>query len=191
MLEETGLGAHFKLSNIVSIVEPRSFLRLIHTLPNIIHQVEAADLVLLNKCDLYDEAQLADTEGAVLNIKPAAAIRRCVMGKADFSVFGASGNHNDLHGEYAKCRDPRYSAFSIELPGTVDTTAILAIIDENEDAVYRVKGYIPADTGAVYFDYSTAGISLTATEARDTYGLAWICTGEAAERIEAKVRSIL
>lgn len=191
MLKETGLGAYFELDNIVSIVEPRSFLRLVHTLPNIIHQVEAADLVLLNKCDLYDEEKLAETETAVRNIKPGAHLRRCAHGKADFPVFGGSVPHESLHGEYAKCRDPRYSAFSIELTEAVNPVDFLAIIDENEEAVYRVKGYMPTGDGAVYFDYSKAGISLTATEGREAYGLAWICTGVDAERIEAQANALL
>jgi G3E family GTPase len=72
---------------------PRSFLRLIHTLPNIIHQVEAADIVLLNKCDLFDEEQLTETEQAVLNIKPEAHLVRCVKGEADFDVLGKAGKH--------------------------------------------------------------------------------------------------
>ncbi len=177
MLKETGLGRYFELANIVSIVEPRSFLRLIHTLPNIIHQVEAADLVLLNKCDLYDEEQLTDTEQAVRNIKSGANLVRCVKGEADFSVLSKSGSHEELHGEYAKCRDPRYSAFSVELPHPVAPSAIEAFILENEEAIYRVKGYIQSLDGPVYFDYSKAGFSITPAEAGMAQCLAWIVKG--------------
>ena len=186
MLKETGLGAHFELNNIVSIVEPRSFLRLIHTLPNIIHQVEAADLVLLNKCDLFDENQLTETEAAVRNIKAEALIQRCVMGKADFPVIGGTGSHEALHGEYAPCRDPRYSAFSTEITEAVEASRLVSLIEEHEDAVYRVKGYILTADGPAYFDYSKAGFSQTEAEPRDTYGLAWICKGEETERIEKR-----
>jgi G3E family GTPase len=177
MLKETGLGTYFELANIVSMVEPRSFLRLIHTLPNIIHQVEAADFVLLNKCDLFNEEQLNATEQAVRNIKEGANLVRCVKGEADFSVLGNSGSHEDLHGEYAKCRDPRYSAFSIDLPHPVAPSVVERFILDNEEAIYRVKGYIQSMDGPVYFDYSKAGFSVTPHEPKEHYGLAWIVQG--------------
>ena len=177
MLKETRLDQHFELANILTIVEPRSFRALIHTLPNIIHQVEAADLVLLNKSDLFDEDKLVATEQAVHNIKAEANLVRCVKGDADFPIFGNSGTHAELHGEYAKCRDPNYSAFSIELPIPIDPAVIETFIRENEEVIYRVKGYFQSLKGSVYFDYSKAGFSITKEEPGKKQGLAWIVKG--------------
>jgi len=190
MLKETGLDQHFELANIVSIVEPRSFLRLIHTLPNIVHQVEAADLVLLNKCDLFDEEQLAETERAVCGIKAGANLIRCVKGDTDFPVFGEGSSHENLHGEYAKCRDPHYSTFSIELPRPIAPSVVEAFIVKNEEAVYRVKGYLQSMEGPVYFDYSKAGFSIVPTEPKKEYGLAWIIEGSS-ENIHPQISQIL
>ena len=190
MLKETRLDQHFELANIVTIVEPRSFRALIHTLPNIIHQVEAADLVLLNKSDLFDEDKLAATEQAVRNIKAEANLVRCVKGETDFPIFGNSGTHAELHGEYAKCRDPNYSAFSIELPHPLDPAAIETFIRENEEEIYRVKGYFQSLEGPVYFDYSKAGFNIAKSDSKQEYGLAWICKGNDADRIQAEASSL-
>lgn len=191
MLKETGLGKYFELNNIVSIVEPRSFLRLIHTLPNIIHQVEAADLVLLNKCDLFDESQLADTELAVRNIKAEANLVRCIKGEAEFNIFESEGSHKNLHGEYAKCKDPRYSSFALNLPKSVNVSALSDFIQSYDDAIYRVKGYLLSNDKPVYFDYSTAELTTTDSDARSSYGLAWICKGSATEQIEQEIRKLI
>ena len=177
MLKETQLDQYFELANMVSIVEPRSFRALIHTLPNIIHQVEAADLVLLNKCDLFDEDKLVATEQAVRNIKAEANLVRCVKGEIDFPVFGNSEPHTELHGEYAKCRDPNYSSFSTRFNEPVDPEMVEKFIRENEESIYRVKGYIQSTEGPVYFDYSKAGFSITPAEAGMAQGLAWIVKG--------------
>ncbi len=185
MLKETGLGAHFKLNHIISIVEPRSFLRLIHTLPNIIHQVEAADLVLLNKCDLFDENQILETEQAVRNIKAETNLIRCVKGEIEFPMFENTGSYKDLHGEYAKCRDPRYSAFSVELPRPISSALVQSLIKEHEEDIFRVKGYFNALEGPVYFDYSKAGFSMTPAAPRERQGLAWIIRGGAEEDLNA------
>ena len=181
MLKETRLDQHFELANIVSIVEPRSFRCLIHTLPNIIHQVEAADLVLLNKSDLFDEDKLIATEQAVRNIKAEANLVRCVKSEVDFPIFGNAGKHAELHGEYAKCRDPNYSAFSIDLPHPLDPAIVENFIRENEDSIYRVKGYFQSLDGPIYFDYSKAGFSITKEEPKTAYGLAWIVRGSSEE----------
>ena len=186
MLKETKLDRYFELANIVSIVEPRSFRCLIHTLPNIIHQVEAADLVLLNKSDRFEEDKLVATEQAVRNIKADVNLVRCVNAEFDFSVFGNSGAHAELHGDYAKCRDPNYSAFSTEFSTTLDPVVLENFILKNEEAIYRVKGYFQSMDGPVYFDYSKAGFNVTASESKESYGLAWIVRGESEELLNAE-----
>lgn len=185
MLNETGLNKQFQLSNIVTIVEPRSFLRLIHTLPNIIHQVESADWVLLNKCDLFDAEKVEETERAVLEIKADAHVLRCMNSEGVFSVFNPSPAHVDLHGEYAKCRDPRYAAFAIRLAHEVDPAKYAHLIESNEVSIYRVKGYLQTTDGPIYFDYSKAALSITPAKNQAEYGLAWICIGDDAAHIES------
>ena len=58
MLEETRLDGVYELRTVVSVIDPGTFLKLIHTLPNVIAQVEACDVALVNKTDLHDEAAL-------------------------------------------------------------------------------------------------------------------------------------
>jgi len=183
MLVETGLGTYFVLHHMITIVEPRSFLRLIHTLPNITHQVEAADLVLLNKCDLFKEEQLQETERAVRNIKENVKLTRCMNAEANLKLFSDRTTHKELHGEYAKCRDPRYSSFSVELSSALDPKKLKSFVLANEETVYRVKGVVETKDGPVYFDYSKAGFSITPTGARASYGLAWIIRGGAEEQL--------
>jgi G3E family GTPase len=147
--------------------------------------VEAADLVLLNKCDLFDETQLAETEQAVRNIKASAHLVRCVEGDVDFPIFVRSGSHAQLHGEYATCRDPRYSAFSTIFPCPIDPVALEQFILKNEEAIYRVKGYFESMEGPAYFDYSKTGFSITAASPKQDFGLAWITHGDAEEHLNA------
>ncbi|MCF7847442.1 MAG: GTP-binding protein [Kiritimatiellales bacterium] len=183
MLKDTKLDKCFELSNIVSIVEPRSFLRLIHTLPNIIHQVEAADTILLNKCDLFEEDQLVETEKAVRDIKPDANLIRCVKAEANFPIIGKTAKHDQLHGEYAQCRDPRYSTFITT--GTTEPEKIRRFIESHEEDIYRVKGTIQTLEDSICFDYSKAGFSITPAPPQKEYGLAWIVRGDAEEDLNA------
>jgi hypothetical protein len=91
-----------------------------------------------------------------------------------------------LQGDYAKCRDPRYSAFSIELDKPIDPARIESLINENEDSVYRVKGYVLSSDGPIYFDYSKAECTTAPVGPKKRYGLAWIVRGEAEESLNAE-----
>ncbi len=181
MLAETGLGNDYELSQVLCVVDPRSFLRLIHTLPNIIRQTEAADLVLLNKCDVHDAAAISETETELRRINPTVRIERCVRCEADIDLFSAPAAPRDLHGDYAKCRDPHFAAFSIVPADPVDPDALKQFIEANAKSIYRVKGHIETADGLVYLDYSESGIRLEPAAQSDpppSPGLSWICRGE-------------
>jgi G3E family GTPase len=60
MLAETRLDETYDLGAVVTVVDPKSFLKLIHTLPNILTQVEAADRVILNKIDLCTPGEIEE-----------------------------------------------------------------------------------------------------------------------------------
>jgi len=176
MLRETRLDNFFEIRSVISLVEPRSFLRLIHTLPNLIAQIQASDCALLNKCDLYDEAQLARTEAELRKIKPDLEIKRCVQAEAEVVLFEGHSTASGLHGEYAKCRDPHYDRFETPCTGPVDLDQLRALIAVHEEELYRVKGFLQTGSGPVYFDGSKAGVQITphpSMEARAA-GLAWI-----------------
>ncbi|MEW6236392.1 MAG: GTP-binding protein, partial [Candidatus Omnitrophota bacterium] len=53
MLHETKLDGVYSLRRIISVADPQNLLKLIHTLPNIVKQIQVSDQVLLNKTDCY------------------------------------------------------------------------------------------------------------------------------------------
>lgn len=190
MLAETGLDQEYELARVVCIVEPRSFLRLIHTLPNIIRQTKAADVVLLNKCDLYDETTLAETESELRKINPTVRIERCVRCQTNLPIFPETPPESrDLHGDYAKCRDPHYAAFVMEPEVLVEPETLRRFIEANEEAIFRVKGHLDTPQGPVYFDYSKSGVHTEPVPADSAApGLSWICHGqENADRIQREL----
>lgn len=184
MLRETGLDEHYEIRSIVSIVDPRSFRKLVKTLPNIISQIEAADTVLLNKTDLYDEPQIAETETAVREIKPDVTLIRCSFSNVELDLLGGQSKAAALHGEYAKCKDPHYDRFETPNNAPADPDRIKQFIQENEDDIFRVKGYLQTEEGTVFFDYSKAGFRIEKTpRSNPQYGLAWIVRGGTEEKI--------
>ncbi len=178
MLSETGLDELYRLASVVSVLDPNSFLKLRHTLPNILAQIESADLVLINKTDCSPPEMIAEAHAEVEKINSRADIGQVVMCDIDFELFPPDLERN-LHGEYAKCRDPNYTQFITDYPYSCEH--IEGVILANTDLVYRVKGMLAGE----YFDYSASGIRRTASGANPTEnGLAWIVKGGSEKRIQ-------
>jgi len=169
MLAETGLDQLFRLATVLSVIDPNSFLKLRHTLPNILAQIEASDVVLINKTDCNAPEKTAETERLVREINPAAERIRTIRCDAEIDLF-AQHAPRGLQGEYAKCRDPNYETFVTEQP--FDGGDLERFVMEHAEEIYRVKGALPGE----FFDYSTSGVRRTPLDGAEPK-LAWIVKG--------------
>ncbi len=157
MLAETGLDEVYALSSIISVVEPGSLPKLVHTLPNIRAQIEAADTVLVNKIDLFPPEDIDATEQIVREINPQATVMRTVHCAVDLELF-AGARVRGLEGDYALCADPNYARYAISFAQPVEIDALRARLEALSDEIYRAKGVVPTPDGPVYLDMSASGI---------------------------------
>jgi G3E family GTPase len=158
MLEETRLDRIYELRTIVSVIDPGTFMKLIHTLPNVISQVEACDVALVNKTDLHDEAALREVEQEIERINPRAKIIRSSYCRSEIDILAAP-ERLPLEGEYALCRDPNYLSFTVHLVAPLELGPLLAELDRIKDDVYRIKGFVPVSDGMVYVDVAAGRVS--------------------------------
>ncbi len=182
MLIETKLDQDFGLATIISVIDPNSFLKLRHTLPNIIAQIEASDVVLINKADCNSPEKIEETLADIQEINPSAERIQTVQCDVEIDLFSEHAPRG-LQGEYAKCRDPNYETFVTEQ--LFDAEKLEAFVLEHADDIYRVKGTLADE----FFDYSTAGVIRT-PQSGATSALAWIVKGGAAEKITAALNEL-
>jgi G3E family GTPase len=191
MLAETGLDRVYELRQIVTVVDPGSFLKLVHTLPSVIAQVQASNLVLLNKTDLYTPGQIEETETCIRGINPFARIVSTRYCRADIDWFNPSCEPAEFVGEYAACRDPNYITRTIPFARPVDRDSLLTELRTLHPHVYRAKGFVPTPAGPVYVDLSVAGVSCEpATRPAPDCQLVVIAAPRAQPAIEAFARRI-
>lgn len=186
MLAETRLDQRYSLTTILTVVDPGTFQKLLSTLPNIRDQVEAADLVLLNKIDLYDEKAIASTEESIRTIRPDVPIRRVSFGQADLDPLAISPSSRTLLGEHARCVDPHYACLTPIFRCVLSLPALQGALATLGDALYRVKGFIETTEGRRYLDYAFGQWNERPAEEADGR-LILIVRGGA----EAKARAIL
>jgi G3E family GTPase len=190
MLEETTLDRVYRLGRVVSVVDPGSFGKLLKTLPNIAAQIEACDLALINKTDLYDHERITATEEEIRRINSQVLIAQTQFARVDLDLFDPQ-DHEALQGRYAPCADPNYLTFQVELDRPLPLKLLLYRLEELRSLVYRIKGYAPVDDGCVYVDVSESGVSATA--ANDNFGrkeLAFIVPPECEGAVVPLVRSL-
>ena len=182
MLAETGLSNQYRLATVVSVIDPNSFLKLRHTLPNIISQIEASDVVLINKTDRNAPEKITETDTLVREINPAAERIQTVRCETEIDLF-AEHAPRSLRGEYAKCRDPNYATFVTEQP--FNGTTLAAFVLAHAGDIYRVKGTLAGE----FFDYSTAGVIRT-PQSGTISKLAWIVKGGSEEKITSILQTL-
>jgi G3E family GTPase len=190
MLAETGLDDVYELATIVSVVDPGSLPKLVETLPNIRDQVRAADIILLNKIDLFGADEVEEAEGIARGINERAPIIRTVRCAAEIELFAAGGARG-LEGEYAPCADPNYARFSVGFEEPVEIDELTARLTELRDEIYRAKGIVPTTEGPAYVDMSPAALTVDEAPASATAtGLAIIVRGDSTERVQVLITEL-
>jgi G3E family GTPase len=159
LLAETRLDRVYSLRSIISVVDPGSFLKLLHTLPNITAQVTACDLAVVNKCDLRPDDQVRRTEDEIRRINPLAAVVRTQFCQVDIDPF-AETPVRELHGELAACADPNYEMRSVYLHQPVDAEVFKRSLRELAPGLYRAKGFVPTAAGMLDVDVSASGVTI-------------------------------
>ncbi|MEA3401721.1 MAG: GTP-binding protein [Armatimonadota bacterium] len=190
MLAETGLDEVYDLASVVSIVDPGSLPKLVHTLPNIRAQVEAADIVLVNKTDLFEPEEVDAAEGIVREISAQARVIRTVRCRVDLDIF-ASAHVRTLSGEYASGPDPNFARFSVAFEEPVDIERLRQELEGLEREIYRAKGFVPTGDEVLYVDMSPAELTVESADGDEPWqGLVVVARGDDHAGTEQLVRRI-
>jgi G3E family GTPase len=190
MLAETGLDQVYQLSNIINIVDPGSFLKLIHTLPNIVSQIEACNLAVINKTDLYGNEQILQTEKKIREYNPSVETLKTAHCRIDVDLFAAAPQRSRA-GQYATCADPNFVILDARVDGPVDAPRLTREITALQDKFYRVKGFITTERTTLYLDVSPSGTQLYEHPAtQDEYRLVVIAAAENKETAQQFVKRL-
>lgn len=184
MLSETKMDQVFELARIVTVVDPGRFPKLIQTLPTVVHQVEAADVVLLNMTDRFSADEIAETRKLVAAIRPDALLLETVRCEAEIDLFGEGPPARSLAGELAECANPDYTQGLLEFDQPIQWELLRKELEKNSGMLYRIKGRVPVPGGALDVDYSAAGWLVTeAASDKVASGLVLIGNRDAGLRI--------
>ena len=149
MLHDCRLDRVFQLTTVATVTDPGTFHKLLKTLPAVRAQVECADVVLLNKTDLFEEPAVLETEAAIRGVRDDVPIVRCVRGDAPVEFFHGVSNACKIKAELAPCRDPSFLSATFYFHENRDPMMVAGILQRHEKILWRAKGFVPTENGHV------------------------------------------
>ncbi len=148
MLTETGLDAQFTIARVVTMIDPGTYHKLASIMTAIPAQVRAADLVVINKSDVYPAELVAQVTAAVRQENPSARI--AVTVRADIAIDPFSRQAlPETSGDYAACADPAFVRLEPTAPLPVRLDALRSDVQTISNTIYRLKGLVNTPDGAV------------------------------------------
>ena len=192
MLRESGLDRLYAIRSVIAIVDPDSFRKLLHTLPNIRSQVEAATQVLVNKTDLHPQAAVEATEAAIREINPDVPLIRTRFAEVDLDLAAVASPDMD-RGELAPCVDPNFVTYEISPVGELDLAWLQRAVAREAADVFRLKGIAQTRGQLHRLDYSASGWrieEITGSPPAATPTLVLIARGPVSEAVRELVQAL-
>lgn len=156
------------LSRIFTVVDAPRFEQVLSRVVGVMHQVQVADAVLVNKCDLVDEEALSKLSKRLREINPQARELRGEFGRFDIEeIFNdeLSDRQFEQHGALTKCGEGGYISKSFRYAGAVSREQLDEFLATLTDDTLRLKGYVTTtDNERLMVQYVPGQVTITPCE---------------------------
>ncbi len=152
LMEDKAVSERYYLSRIISVVDAPRFMSVLVNIIGVRHQVQVADLVVVNKVDLVSEEMLSQVRERIAEINPVAKVAECSYAQIDIDDLfsgdlSAVIERKELRGELTKCGDGGYISRCYKSTSLCSRVNLNRFLSSLDDQVLRVKGYIALDSG--------------------------------------------
>lgn len=164
ILADYRMAADFHLARIVCLADAVRTPKLLGTISALKKQIEAADLVLINKSDLASESELSSFESVIQELNPGTRTCRTIQGNADMALLSGSVS-GDHRGRIESCNLPgnRPGTIQIEAEG-IARKNLDAFLHDQLPHTWRIKGWANADNKWWYISDNAGRIEWTPRE---------------------------
>ena len=156
-----------RTDGIVSVADADGLVRF----PEIGHttrlQFESADILLLNKIDLVERAEIDGVETKLREINPSAAIIRAERCRVDPELLFGIGREKKVALPQHK-HQPEFDSFTFTSDKQFERDCFERFADNLPESVHRAKGFIRFAEGAQLFNFVAGRWDLEPFEADET-----------------------
>ncbi len=148
LVEDKRVAEVAYLSRILTVVDAPRFEVALSKIVGVRHQVQVADAVLINKCDLVDDEQLSRVSNIIRDINPIAHEIRGEYGKFEIeTLINEEPTKIEKLGELTRCGDGNYISKSFRSAQMVQRAKLDVFLDSLTDDTRRLKGYVTTTEG--------------------------------------------
>ncbi len=148
LMEDESVADVAYLSRILTVVDAPRFEGALSKIVGVKHQVQVADAVLVNKCDLSSEEELERVTKTALSINPQARLLHGTNGQFELDELLDGEAHQHKHnGELTRCGEGGYISKSFRYAGTVSRAKLDEFLATLTADTLRLKGYITTPEG--------------------------------------------
>jgi G3E family GTPase len=156
-----------RLDGVVTVADADALVRF----PRLGHttrlQIEAADLILLNKVDLVSAAELERVKADLARLNPTAAVIPTQRGQIDPDLlFGLTRQREVKVPEHV--HQPELTAVSYTSSAILDPQCFAQFVEGLGPTVYRAKGFVRLPDGSYLFNFVAGRWELEPFDAEQT-----------------------
>ncbi len=136
-------NTEFDFRGIIGLIDAKNFKKVLKTAVCVENQVKAADLFVINKCDLVDD--LSDVKKELLILNSEAKIIETTFAKVDYSEF-----ENLCHVRkdgFTHTKDIILQRKLFEWDEKLDLNRLKNWLNGFKDKAYRIKGFVSTNEG--------------------------------------------
>ncbi len=156
-----------RLDGVVTVMDADAMTRY----PQLGHttrmQIEAADVVLLNKTDLISAQALDEAGTQIACINKRAPILPTRQGKVDPALLFGIG-HDRMIAPPRHTHQPEFGSFSYVTEQLLDRPCFERLMADLGDSVYRAKGFVRCREASYLFNFVIGRLTLEPFEAKTT-----------------------
>lgn len=142
----------YQFRGAVCLVDSQYFLDYLDIFTPVQNQIAASNLVLINKTDLADQAELAEIHETIKKINPQAAVFESTYGKLPFAVLNKYLLANDFIGETSNHDWNRPANYFLKSDDEVSKQGLASFLEKISSKVLRLKGFLSSSDGYWHID---------------------------------------
>jgi len=188
LMDDHGLSQHFEVRRIVTVVAPARFLTLLENLPVMESQVQASDLVIINKTDTATADQINEVETAIRILNPNTEITRAEQCRIDFILPERCA---DLpRGTLSTCDANPFDTMECVWPSAHNIDRARTWLSELPPMILRIKGKLQTPEGDWCVERTVDTLSIEPTKTSENRTIVMIAHEDDFEHLQAAAHSL-
>jgi G3E family GTPase len=189
LMEAHGLADFFEIRRIVTVVAPARFLTLLKNLPVMESQVQASDLILINKTDTVDTGKVDEVESSLRRLNPTTEIKRAEHCHIQFLI--PKQLPNLPRAPLSTCDANPFDTIECTWPAQRGIAAAKQWLRSLPPAILRIKGCLHTPEGAWRIERTVDTLSIEPATHSQTPRLILIAHEDDFHTLETATHSLL